>query len=78
MCRPHHSIPHSFLQLCPSMSSVSDSRGLGIKGSLARPRQQAVDMVGALQLRMVPGEGGLTGWGRSWEPRGTEQRTGLC
>lgn len=34
-------------------------------------------MVGALQLRMAPGEGGLTGWGKSWEPKGPEQRAGL-
>ena len=38
-----------------------------------RARQQAVDMLWALQGRMAPGGGGLEGLGKSWEPRGTER-----
>ena len=70
--RPQHSVPQSSLQLC--MSQVSNSRGLGIKDRLARPRHR-----GGSAVRLAPGEGGLQGLGKSWGPGGTGQRRrGLC
>lgn len=70
--RPLRAVPQSSLPL--RTSQVTDSRGLRIKGRLARPRHG-----GDPAVRSAPGEGGLRGLGESWEPGGSEQRRrGLC